>query len=155
MLEPETWNSSDELVIDRSSSRNFFRCLFRSRTQAEVQIATELHWSTQTDYACVQVSLKAPTPRLPLVRYLLSAFCSLHTRNYRIRFQEAPLALVTATTNPSKNGTTPVSPVCLRLSLTFSTPGRDTGTAGGGDPDDDLIFEDFARLRLKAGETEA
>ncbi|KAF0304510.1 Beta-arrestin arr-1 [Amphibalanus amphitrite] len=32
---------------------------------------------------------------------------------------------------------------------------EDTGTAGAGDHDDDLIFEDFARLRLKAGETEA
>jgi len=32
---------------------------------------------------------------------------------------------------------------------------EDTGTAGPTDHDDDLIFEDFARLRLKAGETEA
>lgn len=31
---------------------------------------------------------------------------------------------------------------------------RDTGN-GLGDADDDIIFEDFARLRLKAGESEA
>ena len=44
------------------------------------------------------------------------------------------------------------SPPCL---TPLSPLVRDTGTAGAGDHDDDLIFEDFARLRLKAGETEA
>ena len=51
----------------------------------------------------------------------------------------------------------PLLHVATRLSNRSPSlrPRRDTGTAGGGDHDDDLIFEDFARLRLKAGETEA